>query len=273
VSPALDVLTLIGVWLLCATLLFWAHLPGPWRRGLAVGLSACGIAFLVAGMGAEGQSESWTMRTVLLGVELNTELTSASASLHYYVLTAACLLLGTAFLAISDQWARHMMDHWLATAVVLSGLLTALRFSLEKVAAPQHWTYAVGITWLVPLLGVFFAVNLRREQRGFRGLVTGLVAYSLAARGLVALLMIVATTARLGSHYDLSSLDRVKMPTGRVLELAPASAKQILALVLIPQVVVWPILTLLGGLLGAAAFCLATRLVGSRAVSPARAGR
>jgi ABC-type transporter Mla subunit MlaD len=43
--------------------------------------------------------------------------------------------------------------------------------------------------------------------------------------------------------------------------------------VLIPQLVVWPVLTLVFGLLGAAAFVLATRRLQSRATSPAKAGR
>jgi len=273
VSPALRIPTLVGVLLLSATLLFWARLPGSWRRGLAIGLSALGLLFLIAAMGTEGLSESWTVRRVVPGVEVESELTAASASLHYYVLTAACLLLGTAGLAVSDQSALRMRDHVLGTAVALSGFLTALRFALEKVAAPRHWTYAVGITWLVPLLGIYFLVARRREPRRLRRLALDLVTYALAARGLVATLMVVATTARLGSHYDVSSVHRVKMSAATVLELAPASARQILALVLVPQLVVWPVLTLVFGLLGAAAFTLATRRLGNRATSPAGAGR
>lgn len=272
-SPALGILTLIGVLSLSAALLFWARLPGPWRRGLAIGLSALGLLFLVGAMGTEGLSESWTVRRVVPGVEVESELTAASASLHYYVLTAACLLLGTTFLAVSDQAAHRMRDHPLATAVVLSGFITALRFALEKVAAPRHWTYAVGITWLVPLLGIYFLASRPRELRRLRRLARDLVTYALAARGLVAALMVVATTARLGSHYDVSSVHRVKMSAAMVLDLAPASARQILALVLIPQLVVWPVLTLVFGLLGAAAFALATRRLHARATSPARASR
>jgi hypothetical protein len=273
VSPALGIPTLIGVVSLSAILLFWARLPGSWRRGLAIGLSALGLLFLIAAMGTEGLSESWTVRRVVPGVEVESELTAASASLHYYVLTAACLLLGTTFLAVSDHSAHRMRHHPLATAVLLSGFITGLRFALEKVAAPRHWTYAVGITWLVPLLGVYFLACRPRELRRLGRLARDLVTYALAARGLVAALMIVATATRLGSHYDVSSVHKVKMSADVVLELAPASARQILALVLVPQLVVWPVLTLVLGLLAGGAFTLATRHLGSRATSPARAGR
>src|SRR5436190_968198 len=82
----------------------------------------------------------------------------------------------------------------------------ATRFWLEKVAAPPAWCYAVGVTWLAPVVGAFFAFNLRRERKGKAALLTVLLLYALAVRGAVAALMVAASTLRLGSHYDVSAL-------------------------------------------------------------------
>ena len=70
-------------------------------------------------------------------------------------------------------------------------------------------THPVGITWLAPVVGAIFLRNARDEGKGFRAVLVWLTAYALASRGAVALLMVVASTWRLGSHYDLSRVTDV----------------------------------------------------------------
>jgi hypothetical protein len=63
--------------------------------------------------------------------------------------------------------------------------------------------------------------------------------------------MVVATRFRLGSHYDVSPLTLVVNPvTGRTLSFVSGSAEQILKVALLPQLLAWPIYTVLAGLLG-----------------------
>lgn len=241
----------LSVCLLAAAFLWWGRLPGGWRRAIALLASGGGLAALLVAINSEGVRESATVGFVL-ATPYVTEQASASASLPYYVLTAAGLLLGTAGLAVSDHAAARLARHWFASAVVLSLLMTAARFALEKVAAPRFWTLPTGITWLAPLVGASFATCLREEGKGLRELAVALLAYAYAVRSAVAALMMVASKEGLGSHYDVSSIVRVQNPfTGVMHEFVPGSFAQVLSLGLVPQLVIWPIYTLLAGLLGA----------------------
>jgi hypothetical protein len=255
-----------GVSIAAATMLWWGRLPGPWRRALALLMSVLGVLFLVSALRAEGHREAATTAVVILGPAYVTDQASASASLRYYVMTAVCLLLGTAGLAVSDEIARRLGSRWMATAIVLSLLVTATRFALEKAAAPSSWTRPIGVTWLPPIVGAFFALNASREGRGLRTVARSLLGYGLAVRGFVALLMVVATTLRLGSHYDISALGYVKNPmSGRWYEFAAGSLDQLFLLALLPQLVFWPVYTVMAGMIGAlAALVLASRGLGPR---------
>ena len=235
-----------------AAMLWWGRLPGPWRRGLAVLTSGLGVLFLVGALSAEGHREAATTAVVVLGPAYVTEQASASASLPYYVMTAVCLLLGTAGLAVSDATARRLGGRWMATAIVLSLLVTATRFALEKAAAPPSWTRPIGVTWLAPIVGAFFALNARKEGRGLRTVALSLLAYGFAVRGAVALLSLVATSLRLGSHYDVSALVYVRNPlTSQWYRFTSGSFEQLLFLSLLPQLAIWPVYTVFMGLLGA----------------------
>jgi hypothetical protein len=255
-----------GVSIAAAAMLWWGRLPGPWRRALALLMSVLGVLFLVSALRAEGHREAATTAVVILGPAYVTDQASASASLRYYVMTAVCLLLGTAGLAVSDEIARRLASRWMATAIVLSLLVTATRFALEKAAAPSSWTRPIGVTWLPPIVGAFFALNASREGLGLRTVARSLLGYGLAVRGFVALLMVVATTLRLGSHYDISALGYVKNPmSGRWYEFAAGSFDQLFLLGLLPQLVFWPVYTVMAGMIGAlAALVLASRGLGPR---------
>ncbi len=248
---------LAGVSSIAGAILWWGALPGSWRRNLALAMSGLGLVLLIAGFRSEGQRESPSTAVFLVGQAYVTEQTSASASLPYYLLTGVCLLLGTLALAVGEDGAEQLGRHWFATATGLSLFVTALRFCLEKVAAPAEWTYAVGIAWLAPLVGAQFYINLREEGRGLGALVRWLLAYALAVRVAVALLMVLASTQALGSHYDVSMLVHVRNPfTQATYDFVPGSFDQMVKLAVVPQLLFWPFSTLLGGLCGAAVAAL-----------------
>jgi hypothetical protein len=265
--------TFAAVSVVAAAMLWWGRLPGPWRRGLAVLTSGLGVLFLVGALSAEGRREAATTAVVVLGPAYVTEQASASAGLRYYVMTAVCLLLGTAGLAVSDATARRLGGRWMATAIVLSLLVTATRFALEKAAAPPSWTWPIGVAWLAPIVGAFFALNARKEGRGLSTVAWSLLVYGFAVRGAVAVLNVVATTLRLGSHYDVSALVHVRNPfTSHWYELASGSFEQLFFLSLLPQLVIWPAYTVVTGMVGAVvALLLVPRGFGSR-VSQVDAG-
>lgn len=243
---------LLVAWAVALALLLWPRLPPFWRRGLALLASALGIVFLIAATRAEGLRETPTMADFLVGEPLVAHYSYAAASLPHYVMTASCLLLGTLGLALSDRQVNALARHWLALAIALSLMVTVLRFSLEKAAAPPGWARVVGITWLAPVIGAVFAANVRREGGGPRALLTSLAVYAVTVRAAVALWMLTASTFRLGSHYDVSAISVVIEPfTHRVHEFAPGSLSQVMTLGVLPQLVFWPLFTVVAGLLGA----------------------
>lgn len=267
VTPGLErIVTFAVVSAVAAAMLWWGRMPGTWRRALAVLTSGLGVLFLVSALQAEGRREAATTAVVILGPAYVTEQASASASLRYYVMTAVCLLLGTAGLAVSDDTARRLAGRWMASAIALSLLVTATRFGLEKAAAPTSWTRPMGVTWLAPIVGAYFALNVKKEGRGLRRVAWSLLAYALAVRGAVALLGVVATTLRLGSHYDVSNLVYIRNPmSGNWHEFVSGSFEQLFFLSVLPQLVFWPAYTVVAGFVGAlTALLLASRRLGPR---------
>jgi hypothetical protein len=199
----------------------------------------------------EGQREAATTSMVVLGPATVTAIASASASLYYYVLTAACLLLGFAGLAFGEPLARWLRPRWVLSAALVAWLVTVIRFLLEKTASPALLTQAVGITWMAPVVGAYFATCLRSAGGVPRELLRPLVVYAFAARSFVVLVTCVASRLQLGTHYDVSPLVRVSLAvTGSVHTFEGGSWDQLFWLSLLPQMVVWLLYTVVAGLAG-----------------------
>jgi hypothetical protein len=126
-----------------------------------------------------------------------------------------------------------------------------MRFLLERSAAPALLTSVVGVTWMAPVAGAWFASCLRDGDRQPRSLLRPLLGYAYLVRGFVAAVAVGATTLRLGTHYDVSPLTRVTLElTGTVHTFESGSLGQIFWLTLVPQLVVWPLFTVAAGLAG-----------------------
>jgi hypothetical protein len=230
---------------------WWPRLPARWRRLASITASAAGIVFVVLGTAAEGLREAATTSVVVIGPATVTATASASASLYYYVLTVVCLLLGFAGLAFGEPLARWLSSRWVLSATLVAWLVTVIRFLLEKTASPALLTQAVGITWMAPVAGAYFAACLRSAGRRPRDLVRPLVVYALAARGFIMLVALAATRLHLGTHYDVSPLVQVSLgPTGTVFSFVSGSWSQIFWLSVVPQLIVWPLYTVAAGLVG-----------------------
>jgi hypothetical protein len=175
---------------------------------------------------------------------------AALASLPYYVLTGLCLMLGTLGLALGERGAETLERRPMTLALGVSLLFLVVRFLLEKTAAPEPLAHLFGVTWLTPMVGAFFWTRLDPPRRITA--VTGrLLLYGFAVRGAVTAIYIPATLLRLGSHYDVWNLTVVRTPWGTTYHFVAGSFSQILNLVLIPQLVIWPIYTVVSGLIGA----------------------
>ena len=155
---------------------WWPRLSALWRRRVSIATSAAGIAFLVAALQAEGLRESALTSTVVVGPAVLTATASASASLYYYVLTAFCLLLGFAGLALGETLSRWLAPRPLLSSVAVAWLVTVVRFLLEKSAAPEPLVQAMGVTWLAPVAGAYLATAPARGWPGLGRLARVLVA-------------------------------------------------------------------------------------------------
>jgi hypothetical protein len=244
-------LTTLAIWAVAAAVLGWGELPGRLRLALALAVSVAGLVFLVFATSTEGFRETQSTTVFLVGPPQVTGLASASASLPYYVLTALCLLLGTLGVVASDATAELVSRRFLAWAVVVSIAVVVVRFVLEKAAAPADWTRAFGVFWLPPVVGGWFYLRGREQDAGMGRLALRLLVYGLLVRGFVAALYVVATTLRLGSHFDLSSVTMAEGFWGRVYHFEPGSFTQLMSLALVPQLIVWPLFTVTAGFLGA----------------------
>jgi hypothetical protein len=246
-------LTVALSWALGIVMHWWPHFPPRLRRLASLAASAAGIVFLVAATAAEGLREAETTSMVVLGPAYVTATASASASLHYYVLTAVCLLLGFAGLALGEPLSRWLSRHWILSAAAVAWLITIIRFLLERTASPSLLTQVVGVTWMAPVAGAWFATCLRDEDRPLSSVLGPLVAYAYLVRGFVFLVAVVATRWQLGTHYDVSPLVQVTLGfTGGVHTFESGSGLQLFWLSAVPQLLVWPLFTVASGLAGAA---------------------
>jgi hypothetical protein len=246
-------LTIALAWALAALMHWWPRLRAAWRLRLSVATSAAGIGFLVAAVQAEGQRETALTSVVLMGPSTLTATASASASLYYYVLTAVCLLLGFAGLAFGETLSRWLAPRPLLGSVAVAWLVTVMRFLLEKSAAPEVLVQAIGVTWLAPVAGACIATGVAPARASGRPLLRALFSYAILVRGFVALVGVAATRFGLGSHYDVSGLTFVPVAlTGDTYPFVPGTWRQIFWLTLAPQLLVWPVLTVVAGLAGAA---------------------
>lgn len=246
-------LTAVVSWSLGMLMHWWPRLGPPARRRVSMATNVAGLGFLVAAIRAEGLRESAITSMVILGPAYHTATASASASLYYYVLTGACLLLGFAGLAIGEPLSRWLAPRFLLSTVAVAWLVTLVRFLLEKSAAPPLLSQSIGVTWMAPVAGAYIACSLRGLRPGWRSLLSTVTLYAFFVRGFVALLGLLATLNGLGTHYDVSALTVVPLAlAGRTSAFVPGSLRQIVWLTLLPQLVLWPALTVAAGLAGAA---------------------
>jgi hypothetical protein len=203
----------------------------------------------------------------LLGQPYLLPYATASASLPWYLLTIACLALGLTGLSAGERVAEFLRRRYLLSAVALAAGVTLMRFGLEKAAAPLWLARLFGVTWLAPVTGVFLLLQLEPGPRRLLRLLRELLLYALATRAVVLALYLAASLLRLGTHYDVTPLEQVRLAyVERHFEFAAGSPSQLAALVLLPQAL-WILYTLATGT--CAALCAqALRALRAPVVSP-----
>lgn len=125
---------------------------------------------------------------------------------------------------------------WVAPFVLGLGVIAG-RFALDRAAAPEPIAHACGLLWWSVAIGPY--LRLRDRPVGMTAL-----RLAFATRLVVVALNVLATRYEWGTHFSLERVQRVALPfVDSVFAAPPGSVRQILVLVVLPQLVIWPMLT------------------------------
>ncbi len=228
--------------LLAWIVLCWQRLPGRFRTWtsttlLLAGLAALGVAPFLAG--------SYSPEVILFIAGNVHPVETIERSFGALAAGFGVVLLG--LFALSRPGGRTPGKGPLAAVVKLTLAVLALRIYLEKLGVPRDLALSFGIIWLVVPVPVYLGWHAARagSQRTFWG---WLVVYTFCIRGLVVAVMLAATHFQLGTHFDNSSVTSYTV-FGHALEVEARSSAQYARLILFPQMVLWPAVTLVAGLL------------------------
>jgi len=178
-------------------------------------------------------------------------------------LVAAFFLLVPAWQLVRLRHRRAGPPHPVRYALLLTVWWFAARLALEKTAAPEALTWAVGVAIPTLLILPFFGGWCGSRGLGFRRFALALLDLALLQRALVAVWSYVATTGQLGTHLDMSSIEKITMPMFGAHDFSGPgdhATAQWFWTVVLPQLTLWIAFTVVAGLvLGAPAFFLAKR--------------
>ncbi len=157
---------------------------------------------------------------------------------------------GVVFLALYAvaRWGDRLPGRgpW-ALAMKLSVAVILLRVYLEKLGVPPELAMGVGIIWLIVPLPIYFGLEAGGKRRASL-FWKWLVGYAFGIRAVVLVLMLLTTSFQLGTHFDNSSISRFTA-FGEEVHVEPGSWDQYRSLILMPQMILWPGITLVAGAL------------------------
>jgi hypothetical protein len=159
--------------------------------------------------------------------------------------------------------------------VVFGSLVTvwtfAARLALEKSAAPEALTWAIGVSVPMMILLPFVGWWSGASRFSFGKFALLLLLLGLVQRSLIVAASYFATTQGLGTHLDVSAIQEVTLPTGHKDFTGPGDQTfaQWISLMVLPQYVLWIPFTMVFGLVvGAPLFVVAKRRAGLSSPSP-----
>ena len=87
--------------------------------------------------------------------------------------------------------------------ILISLIITPLRFSLELAGIPDNYIFIIGLLWLTLAFSVYWGIKLYQQKQAFLILLIGLCIFSPISRIPVAILWWVDNNLELGTHYGL----------------------------------------------------------------------
>ncbi len=147
--------------------------------------------------------------------------------------------------------------------VVFGSMVTvwtfAARLALEKSAAPEALTWAIGVSVPMMILLPFVGWWSGASRFSFGKFALVLLLLGLVQRSLIVAASYFATTQGLGTHLDVSAIQEVTLPAGP----GDQTLAQWISLMVFPQYVLWiPFTMVLGLAVGAPLFVVAKRRAG-----------
>ena len=162
--------------------------------------------------------------------------------------TVLFLGIGAALVAlyVLARWGHRLpWESLVGQAIKLSLVIIVFRIYFEKLGVPPNVAMLIGVIWLIVPLSVFFGLEAAKagSQRKFW---TWLVGYAWGIRVWILALMLLATYFHLGTHFDNSSVTSYTV-FGEVEEVETGSWDQYRNLIVFPQMLLWPAVTIVAG--------------------------
>ncbi len=249
------VLPALAFWTLVAFAVFrWSRIPKAARRGIAWTLLAVGMTCLLAAPFLHGGYS--VDISLLIGGPYPYKVETIERSFAGLAAGLGVLLLVLGALAGSSELLPALGS--LGTAWALTAGVLLLRVFIEKLGVQPAVANFVGIIWLAAPVGIVFGLEAAAADTG-RQLWGRLVAYAYGVRVAVLLLMLLVTHFGLGTHFDNSGVTSFKV-FGKTYRVESRSWEQYRNLIVLPQLVLWPIVTIVVGVLsGGIAYLIARR--------------
>lgn len=233
------------VFVTALVIFYWRTIPYFWRNVISGLAGISGLATIIFGLTLKSPSVAG-IEAIFFGTAYET-----SREIHAGYLSSLVFGLGLILFALAGcfpgllkrfSWTEHILFVPLSLSVVF----LIWRLLLEKTAAPSALSSMIGMIWLPPAIGVFLAFELTGKKHRVKELIRTLAMYAWLARSLVAVLMVTLSFLKLGSHYDISAVTSIDSPFGKR-SYSPNSFRHHLELIYIPQLLFWPLVTIVAG--------------------------
>jgi hypothetical protein len=218
------------------------------RFKTGIGLFGLALVLLVVAATSEGERVS-RPRTLILHHHYVTADETAPARALPAALAGVAALVALAVLLRTRE--RTPPPASLRSLFTIGSLIVGARFLVEKCAAGESIAAMLGVLWLAPALGVREVLAGRATLSNVR------LGWRVARAAIVMRLPVIAATLLatyydLGTHFSLARVERFQIPLVEDRIFCGAiDEKQVLALVLFPQLIVWPVLTAIVGVVTA----------------------
>jgi len=87
--------------------------------------------------------------------------------------------------------------------ILISLVLTPIRFSLEKLGCPENVIFIIGLLWLTLGFSIYWGIKLHKQKNAVLSLLLSLVFFSPISRIPVFILWWITKTYNLGTHYNI----------------------------------------------------------------------